>query len=166
MYKLQSIHPKQNQNQIMHESNKLCMLQTGIKSPWKCRSPWVLNEEKFHFVRTLSVNKLSTVTYISNKMRSFLQNKIIFICLFFQHNFLFLQRIYLSASIITFYRTKDQWQFLKDKLTVTLNPLHATGLFLYASWKDQETFGFPMCFRKYRKRPVARNGLRWLAWLI
>ena len=26
------MHPKQNQKQIMHESNKSCMLQTGIKS--------------------------------------------------------------------------------------------------------------------------------------
>ena len=32
MYKLQSIHTKQKQKQIMHESNKLCMLQTGLKS--------------------------------------------------------------------------------------------------------------------------------------
>ena len=32
MYKLQSIHTKQKQKQIMHESNKLCMLQAGLKS--------------------------------------------------------------------------------------------------------------------------------------
>ena len=31
VYKLQSIHPKQNQKQIIHESNKLCMLQTETK---------------------------------------------------------------------------------------------------------------------------------------
>ena len=30
---MQSIHPKQNQKQITHESNKLCMLQTGRKKP-------------------------------------------------------------------------------------------------------------------------------------
>ena len=32
MYKLQSIHPNQNQKQIPHESNQLCMHQTGRKS--------------------------------------------------------------------------------------------------------------------------------------
>ena len=32
MYKLQSIYPKQNQKQIVHESNKLCMLQIGKKA--------------------------------------------------------------------------------------------------------------------------------------
>ena len=32
VHKLQSVHPKQNQKQIMHESNKLCMLQTGRKT--------------------------------------------------------------------------------------------------------------------------------------
>ena len=31
MYKLKPIHPKQNQKQIVHESNKFCMLQTGTK---------------------------------------------------------------------------------------------------------------------------------------
>ena len=35
VHTLQSIHPKQNQNQITHESNKLCMLQTGRKSHQK-----------------------------------------------------------------------------------------------------------------------------------
>ena len=29
VHKLQSIYAKQNQKQIMHQSNKLCMLQTG-----------------------------------------------------------------------------------------------------------------------------------------
>ena len=33
LHKLQSIHPKQNQKQITHESNKSCMLQTGRKKP-------------------------------------------------------------------------------------------------------------------------------------
>ena len=33
MYKLQSIPPKHNQKQIVHESNKFCMLQTGRKPP-------------------------------------------------------------------------------------------------------------------------------------
>ena len=32
MHKVQSIHPKQNQKQITHKSNKLCMLQTGRKT--------------------------------------------------------------------------------------------------------------------------------------
>ena len=32
VYKLQSVHPKQNQKQIAHEDNKLCMLQTGRKA--------------------------------------------------------------------------------------------------------------------------------------
>ena len=32
VYKLQSIHPKQNQKQITHENDKLCVLQTGKKS--------------------------------------------------------------------------------------------------------------------------------------
>ena len=31
MQTLQSVHPKQNQKQITHESNKLCMVQTGRK---------------------------------------------------------------------------------------------------------------------------------------
>ena len=30
-YKLQSIYPKQNQKQITHEINKLCIFQTNIK---------------------------------------------------------------------------------------------------------------------------------------
>ena len=34
VYKLRSIHPKQNQKQIIHESNKLCMLQTETKSSY------------------------------------------------------------------------------------------------------------------------------------
>ena len=32
MYKLNSVHSRQNQKQIMHESNKLYMLQTGKKA--------------------------------------------------------------------------------------------------------------------------------------
>ena len=32
MHKLQSVHPKQNQKQITHKSNILCMLQTGRKT--------------------------------------------------------------------------------------------------------------------------------------
>ena len=34
VYKLRSIHPKQNQKQIIHESNKLCMLQTETKGSY------------------------------------------------------------------------------------------------------------------------------------
>ena len=35
--KLQSVHPKQNQKQILYESNKLCIHQTGRKSYLKCQ---------------------------------------------------------------------------------------------------------------------------------
>ena len=35
-YKLKLIQPKQNQKQINHESNKLCMFQTGKKNPTRC----------------------------------------------------------------------------------------------------------------------------------
>ena len=42
VYKIQSIHPKQNQKQITHDSNKLYMLQTGRKS-------------HYHFMRSFTV---------------------------------------------------------------------------------------------------------------
>ena len=45
VYKLQPLHPKQNQKQIMHESNKLCMLQTGEKAIVRDTLPWVLDDE-------------------------------------------------------------------------------------------------------------------------
>ena len=59
MYKLQSIYPKQNQKQIVHESNKLCMLQIGKKATRNVKKkkkkvlstlqetnwPWELDEE-------------------------------------------------------------------------------------------------------------------------
>ena len=37
MYKLQSIYPKQNQKQTVHESNKLCMLQIEKKATKKVK---------------------------------------------------------------------------------------------------------------------------------
>ena len=56
---MQSIHPKQNQNQIIHESNKLCTLQPRTKKTLEMlkikvissalseiNSPRVLNEER------------------------------------------------------------------------------------------------------------------------
>ena len=61
MYKLESIHPKQNQKQIMHESNKLCMLQTRRKATiqfYHC--------QQFHFAKAFQLHKLPSVTYISN----------------------------------------------------------------------------------------------------
>ena len=48
MHKLQSIHPKQNQNQITHESNKLCMLQTGRKKQLK-----IINNIKNNFNKVI-----------------------------------------------------------------------------------------------------------------
>ena len=36
VYKLRSKHPKQNQTQIMHESNKLRIFSTGRKSQERC----------------------------------------------------------------------------------------------------------------------------------
>ena len=49
MYKLQSIHTKQKQKQIMHESNKLCMLQAGLKSTSSLRS----TKNKSNFVKVM-----------------------------------------------------------------------------------------------------------------
>ena len=59
MYKLQSVYPKQNQKQIVHESNKLYMLQIGKKATRNVKKkkktvlstlqetnwPWELDEE-------------------------------------------------------------------------------------------------------------------------
>ena len=46
--KLQSIHPKQNQKQIMHESNKLCMLQTRRKNHL-----WICSKNKSNFINVM-----------------------------------------------------------------------------------------------------------------
>ena len=48
MHTLQSIHPKQNQKQITHESNKLCMLQTGRKKPLE-----VLKRKENNFINAI-----------------------------------------------------------------------------------------------------------------
>ena len=49
MYKLQSIHTKQKQKQIMHESTKLCMLQAGLK----CTSSLGSTKNKSNFVKVM-----------------------------------------------------------------------------------------------------------------
>ena len=46
----------------------------------------------------------------------------------------------------------------KSKVTLTLNPFHATDLFLYPL-KSSENQTFSDDFRGYRKKPVAWNGL-------
>ena len=64
---------------------------------------------------------------------------------------------YRSVSILpTFSKVFERC--LYDQRHDFTNPFHATGLFLYPlkTWRKLEVF---WCFQRYRKRPVAWNGL-------
>ena len=48
---------------------------------------------------------------------------------------------------------------IREKRKPYINPFHTTGLFLY-SLKTSENLWFSDVSRGFRKRPVARNGLK------
>ena len=72
-----------------------------------------------------------------------------------------LQKGWLSSLNVFYRRNRFYLRFLQifvQELSVSVNPLHVTGLFLYAL-KISENIWFSDVFRGYRKKPVTWSGL-------
>ena len=66
MHKLQLINPKQNEKQIMHRSNKLCMLQTGRKIT---RS---VKKNKSNFINIIGDKFAMSIRWVKLKIDNFI----------------------------------------------------------------------------------------------
>ena len=131
VHKLQSIYRKQNQKQITHESNKLCMLETGRKN--HC-----VKKNKNNFINVIG-DKFAMIIRWGKLTISFCKK--LYSCI----NYLQLCNCVSNKNKYL----QIKWLLFHFMVLVSF----------YVPWKQQETRSL-MYFRKYRKRSVPWNGLK------